>query len=267
MAPKPGPMEQATICWECKNTNRYDCPWFDPDDPQPVPGWVAEPRTMYSGSDTYLVKECPKFEPLPPRTVLSPPPAVSIPGVRCKKTKYGAIRWEATLMHHRKNYYLGSFTNLEDAVTARVAAEEAIARGEEPERDSPNRLEPGQKGYPPGYQCGVRFTGSYWVARISHNGKAYHLGHFTTEEKAIEARLDAEEAIKRGEEPKPKRKEPKTYPPSCYPGVRRRSRYWVAHITHKGKQYHLGYFKTEEKAIAARKAAEEAIKRGEIPAH
>ena len=198
MAPKPGPMEQSTICWECKNTNKYDCPWFNPDDPQPVPGWVAEPRTMYSGSDTYLVKECPKFEPLPPRTVLSPPPAVSIPGVSRKKTKWG-IRWEATLMHQRKSYYLGSYKTAEEAVAARLAAEEAVARGEEPKR---------------------------------------------------------------------KREKPKEESLSgSYPGVRRRTRYWVAYIKHKGKQYHLGYFKTEEKAIAARKAAEEAIKRGEIPAH
>ena len=198
MAPKPGPAEQPTLCWECKNTNTYDCPWFNPDDPQPVPGWVAEPRTMYSGSDTYLVKECPKFEPMPPRTVLPPPPAVGSPGVSRKKTKWG-FRWEATLMHQRKSYYLGSYKTAEEAVAARLAAEAAIARGEEPKR---------------------------------------------------------------------KREKPKEEtPPSCYPGVRRRSRYWVAYIKHKGKQYHLGYFKTEEKAIAARKAAEEAIKRGEILAH
>lgn len=265
--------DQPTICWGCKNTNRFDCPWFNPDDPQPVPGWVAEPREMYSGATTYLVKECPKFEPMPPRKAPPPPPpGVGIQGVSRKRKKEG-IRWEARIMRENKNYYLGTFKTAEEANEARLAAEAAIARGEEPQGKNPT---PGgrraKRKYP-----GVYFEHGSWRAIISHNGWRYHLGCFKTEEEAITARKAAEEAIKRGEEPKqekPKQEKPKQekplpspYPPGCYPGVRRRSRYWVAYIKHQGKQYHLGYFQTEEKAIAAKKAAVEAIKRGEIPAH
>ena len=119
------------------------------------------------------------------------------------------------------------------------------------------------EAYPPG----VRRRDCYWEAYIQRKGKKYHLGYFKTKVEAVEARLAAEEALARGEDPKKEKLEPKTYPPGCHPGVRRRDCYWIARITHKGKHYHLGYFKTEEKAIAARRAAEEAIKRGEIPAH
>lgn len=58
-----------TICWLCKHTNRYDCTWFDPDNPQPVDGWTAEKETRsYINTPphryyyvTYKVSHCPKF--------------------------------------------------------------------------------------------------------------------------------------------------------------------------------------------------------------
>lgn len=272
--------DQPTLCWGCKNTNRYDCPWFDPSDPQPVPGWVAEPREMYSGSTTYLVKECPRFEPEPPREIAAPPSGESVPGVRWRKTAGGGS-WEARIMHGDKNYSLGCFKTQERAIAARQAAEAAIARGEEPKRKGPPRKKYQRKEYPPGHCPGVRREGSIWEARITRKGKMYYLGHFKTEDDAIAARRAAEEAFARGEEPRrrepPVKKPPaETPPPAKQPekkpndkkavrGVRRGKRHWTAHIRHDGKVYHLGYFKTEEKAIAARLAAEKAIKRGEAP--
>ena len=64
-----------TLCWDCANTNRFKCTWFDPDDPQPVPGWVATPTIVHSQrGDTfgliktslrsYIVHRCPNFEPM-----------------------------------------------------------------------------------------------------------------------------------------------------------------------------------------------------------
>ena len=58
-----------TICWLCKHTNRYDCTWFDPDNPRPVDGWIAEEETRnYINTPphrhyyvTYKVSHCPKF--------------------------------------------------------------------------------------------------------------------------------------------------------------------------------------------------------------
>lgn len=129
---------EQTLCWQCQNTNRHKCPWFDPDNPQPVPGWVAEPRTMYRGQQTYLVRECPKFDPMPPRKAV--PTRTSLPGVPRKKPVKNVFRgvhrgvrhWVARINHKGQSYYLGYFKSFEKAVAARLAAEEAIARGEEP---------------------------------------------------------------------------------------------------------------------------------------
>ena len=62
-----------TLCWGCKNTNAYDCPWFSGKE-LPVPGWKATPtiirnRSEYKGqkyedSASYIVHECPLFKEL-----------------------------------------------------------------------------------------------------------------------------------------------------------------------------------------------------------
>lgn len=54
-----------TLCWYCKNTNAFDCPWFGKNE-EPVPGWKATPSTVkYKGQEkpSYRVHECPLFEP------------------------------------------------------------------------------------------------------------------------------------------------------------------------------------------------------------
>lgn len=221
---------EQTLCWQCLNTDRFKCPWFNPDNPQPVPGWVAELRPKSMIGESYMVKECPKFEPRPKREACTP----------------------------------------------------GVPRKKKPKHEKPTRKEYQRKEYPPGYCPGVRLIGRRWGARITRKGKVYCLGYFNTEEEATAARRAAEEAIARGEEPRrrepPVKKPPaETPPPAKLPekkpndkravrGVRHGKRHWTAHIKHEGKVYHLGYFKTEEKAIAARLAAEKAIKRGEMPA-
>ena len=146
MAPKPGSQEQPTLCWGCTNTNRHKCSWFNPDNPQPVPGWVAELRPKSRIGESYLVKECPKFEPEPvrktPEPVRKPPEpkperkarrhtpyktSSSYPGVQEKKH-----HWVARIAYKGQRYYLGYFKTEEEAIAARKAAEEAIARGETP---------------------------------------------------------------------------------------------------------------------------------------
>lgn len=242
-----------TLCWSCKNTNRHKCSWFNPDDPQPVPGWVAELRPKAMIGESYMVKECPNFDPEPRPAHTGP----ATHGVRRKGT-----RWEAVISRKGKTCYLGTFDAYEEAVAARMAAEEAISRGEEPTRRGVGR---------PNTCGGVYFNNGRWEAFIPYEGRRCYLGRFDTEEDTIAARLAAEEAIARGEEPKrkkPKRKEPppkKANPPGHCIGVRHDGRRWTARIKHKGHVYHLGSFKIEEQAIAARKAAEEAIKRGEAP--
>lgn len=62
--------ESCTLCAFCKHTNLFECTWFNPDNPQPVPGWKAKKKKIvYATSngvthtvDSYTVKECPNFE-------------------------------------------------------------------------------------------------------------------------------------------------------------------------------------------------------------
>ena len=61
-----------TLCWYCKNTNAFDCPWFSKRE-EPVPGWKATPTTLKQQRGksrnkvievrSYIVHECPLFEP------------------------------------------------------------------------------------------------------------------------------------------------------------------------------------------------------------
>lgn len=256
---------ESSLCWECKNTNRHKCSWFNPANPQPVPGWVAERHDKSRIGESYLVKECPKFEPEAPREVQPVLPRASIPGVQLKMTNDGTY-WVANIMHKRKRYYLGCFPSENEAAAARWAAEAAIKRGEEPRHVKAVRT----MGH-----IGVYHEKHKWKANIMYNGKMYYLGWFKTEADAIAAREAAEEAIARGEEPQRKESKPKEPKPkvqkakrassSACPGVYFRRGSWEARASYQGQVYHLGCFKTEEEAVAARKAAEESIKRGMVP--
>lgn len=184
-----------SLCWKCKNTNRFDCPWFDPDNPQPVPGWEAELIPKHRIAETYLVKECPNFKPEPSRAPVPEKREVTVRGIACQGT-----RWVATISHKRTKYYLGSFPTYEAAVEARLAAEAAIKRGEEPHRKPSRR--PGRPAAKSSACPGVYLHRGRWVARACYHGKVTHLGSFGTEEEAIAARKAAEEAIKRGMAPR-----------------------------------------------------------------
>lgn len=182
---------ESTLCWECKNTDRFKCPWFNPADPQPVPGWVAERRVRPLLGETYTVKECPNFEPEPPREVQHT--FVPTSGVRGVTWDVATSRWEVRIQGHGKKYYLGRYVSLAKAIAVRRDAERAIARGDDPRHVTVVRT----MGYP-----GVYRGKRTWTARITYKGVNYYLGHFKTEARAIEARKAAEEAIARGEVPK-----------------------------------------------------------------
>ncbi len=58
------------LCVTCQNTSRYKCSWFDPDNPQPVEGWVATPTIKRFRSEgriydyeSYHITECPNYIP------------------------------------------------------------------------------------------------------------------------------------------------------------------------------------------------------------
>lgn len=67
-----GKMPPSTLCWKCKNTNAFDCPWFSKKE-EPVPGWKATPTILHLQRGkkknellpvrSYIVHECPLFVP------------------------------------------------------------------------------------------------------------------------------------------------------------------------------------------------------------
>jgi predicted RNase H-like HicB family nuclease len=182
---------ESTLCWECKNTNRHKCPWFNPVDPQPVPGWVAERQEKARIGETYLVKECPNFEPEPQRAVQhSFTPSSGVRGVTWDVV---TGRWQVRISYEGKGYYLGKYDTLVEAITVRLDAEKALAHGEEPRYVTAVRTS----------ACaGVYLDRNRYQARITRNGKCYYLGYFKTEEEAIAVRKAAAEALARGEEPR-----------------------------------------------------------------
>lgn len=190
-----------SLCWGCKNTSRDKCSWFDPADPQPVPGWVAERHVRSRIGETYTVLECPNFDPEPPREAPPAPipPEPVVHGV-CRNGK----GWAARITKKGKYYHLGSFETEEEAVAARRAAEEALARGEEPQlKRAPPREPKPKRVRPAGYCPGVYSRRGYWEARITYQGRVIYLGCFKDEEDAVAARKAAEKAIKRGKAPRP----------------------------------------------------------------
>lgn len=65
-----------TLCWDCENTNRYKCEWFDIP-AKPIQGWVADRMDLLLDvkdgvaiyCESYCVRSCPNFVPIPRRVV------------------------------------------------------------------------------------------------------------------------------------------------------------------------------------------------------
>lgn len=109
-------VRSTTLCWKCKNTNWEKCSWFNPDNPQPVEGWVAEKwedRPMLGTS--YTVIECPNFEPEEEQK-----PKEMFPGVYWDAE---TMMWRAYLIRRRIRYDLGEYKTLEAAMRARKKAD------------------------------------------------------------------------------------------------------------------------------------------------
>lgn len=126
-----------------------------------------------------------------------------------------------------------------------------------------------------------------WWAKITVNKKIHHIGYFSVFREAVEARYFSEiELIGESHTPFDSLPfEPAFHPDlrvpgdgeserrrkissairsnnkSGYPGVSlfKRTGKWSARMTVDGKEHHLGYFKTMDEAISARKSFEESL--------
>ena len=152
-------------------------------------------------------------------------------------------KWLARHRINGKQRTVGSFKTEQEAIAARLRAEQGIF---------PPARKPAEKQ---SKQKGVQWvkTTKMWMATFAVNKKKRTLGSFKTEQEAIDVRLAAEQGIF----PKTKR----TGKQSSQPGVHwsKGGQKWRAMIKINGKQKSLGSFKTEQEAIDARLAAEVAL--------
>lgn len=108
---------QETLCWNCKHTNRDECPWFDPDDPQPVEGWEAirVDGRAYIGT-SYTVLNCPEFDRIEPRKL----ECCAHPGIYFDEE---TGEYVAYMVVRKQNVIVGRFKNAVEAIRARRLAE------------------------------------------------------------------------------------------------------------------------------------------------
>lgn len=113
-----------TLCWKCKNTNRDKCSWFDPKNPKPVEGWEAVRRDLFADVrriESYRVISCPNFDPEERQE--------AIPNPVCAGVVMRNGKWMASITKKKKFYYLGRFDTMEEAIAARMEAEERLKNG------------------------------------------------------------------------------------------------------------------------------------------
>lgn len=141
-------------------------------------------------------------------------------GVSAKRGK-----WQAYITYKSKRYYLGTFSDIEDAVKARLTAKELVVEDAEkllavyedmhsddyiPTRDSLEKFVPVQKApaivdrHPVALRqvnntsgcTGVFFRKGRWEAYISYKGVRYRLGRHDLFEDAVSARKTAEALLR-----------------------------------------------------------------------
>ncbi len=131
-------------------------------------------------------------------------------------------KWTAYITYRKKKYYLGTYSNIEDAIKARARAKEAVMEdaariydetnhlyGESPRRPLPPKKIPSTQlestviralrtNNTSGYQ-GVTRNKEKWSVSISVNKYRYRLGVYDDFEDAVAARKKAESLVQAGD--------------------------------------------------------------------
>lgn len=173
-------------------------------------------------------------------------------------------KWKAYIVYNKKQYTLGRFETMDEAIEIRKEAEL--------HKDNNDFLEwyndyKTRKNSKTSKKIGVFWVKheQAWKAEISYHNKVYYLGKFETEEDAIKIRIQAETQKENGNFlewykeyfDKIKRKNK-----AGYPGVYKDKTRWRAEMHINKVSYSLGSFKTKEKAIEIKKIAEKYHKDG-----
>jgi len=162
--------------------------------------------------------------------------------------------WKAHISSGGKRVYLGTFKTYEEACIAVEAAEDKILAAAAPDMvsvvEERVHVSEAASGHVGVYQRKGR---EGWFARIEYNQQQIHLGQFDKLEDAIQARKDAEEAIKDGKAPERAVRRVASNNSSGRTGVVNVDGFWWR-ATYKGK--YLGMFKTKDAACKSRDAAE-----------
>ena len=134
-------------------------------------------------------------------------------------------KWVAHITYRRKQYNLGTYSNIEDAIKARARAKELVME------DALQLLEVYESLHKDDYKPNRETL-----------PKVETKAHQDEREKTSFLSVTRSDST------------------SGYPGVSRARKKWKAYISHKGKRYVLGYFTEKNDAITARKNAEKQLR-------
>ena len=163
-----------------------------------------------------------------------------------KGVYYNHNYWRAEIGYQKKQHYLGTFKDKQDAIDIREIAEQKIEDGIFLEWYNDYKLHNNSSKSPKGI-CFVKNTDK-WMAYIVYNKKQYTLGRFETMDEAIRMRQLADQKMNDGNflEWFNALKEEKASNGIYYNPVQKNK--WFSTIRFNKKQYHLGSFKTKDEA-------------------
>ena len=99
--------------------------------------------------------------------------------------------WVAQIRTEGKNYWLGSYKNIEGAIKIRKEAEEHLKTGDFNERFSSTRKRVNNTSG----ITGVQEIRNKWWAQIGVEGKNYWLGSYKNKDDAVKIRKEAEKHV------------------------------------------------------------------------
>lgn len=200
------------------------------------------------------------------------------PGVFRSKNK-----WESGIFFQNKAYYLGLYSDIEDAIMIRKEADLHKESGDflewyddrkkirAKDRAKPATLEkvsrPQKKHKTDAGRCYLDKNLKKFRATITYDYKTYGLGYHTLKTEGLHVCGEAAKHIEAGDfiswynENKQKfYKRNKIYPE----GVRPHGENWMCYKVYKGRNYRLGVFETMDEAVAVRNEALHHIEKGDF---